>query len=47
MELLIETGNVRASRMKDLMNEGAQILAIVVASAKTARSSTGASIVNP
>ena len=46
MELLIDTGSVKASRVQALMNEGAQILAIVVASAKTARSFTGASIVN-
>ncbi len=46
MELLIETGTVKASRLGDLMDEGAQILAIVVASAKTARSSNGASIAN-
>jgi four helix bundle protein len=46
MEILIETGSVKASRLKDLIDEGAQILAIVVASAKTARSSTGASIIN-
>jgi four helix bundle protein len=46
MELLIEAGTVKAARLEDLMDEGAQILAIVVASAKTARSSNGASIVN-
>ncbi len=46
MELLVETGTVKASRLEDLMDEGAQILAIVVASAKTARSSNSASIVN-
>lgn len=46
MEVLIETGNLKASRVQDLMSEGKQILAIVVASAKTARSSNTASIAN-
>jgi four helix bundle protein len=46
MEILIEAGQIKPSRLHDLMNEGAQILAIVVASAKTARNPTGASIVN-
>ena len=46
IELLIETGKISERRVRDLMNEGAQILAIVVASAKTARASTRASIVN-
>ena len=39
MEILVETGKVKASLLADLVNEGSQILAIVVASAKTARSS--------
>ena len=46
MEIMIETEQIKASRVQDLMNEGGQILAIVVASAKTARSSPSASIVN-
>src|SRR5882672_10264034 len=40
MEILIETGKVKASLLADLMNEGSQILAIIVASAKTARSAS-------
>lgn len=40
MELLIDTGKMRAPRLKSLMKEGQEILAIVVASAKTARTST-------
>jgi four helix bundle protein len=39
MELLIENGFVRPARIKNLMNEGDEILAIVVSSAKTTRSS--------
>jgi len=39
MEILVETGKVKASLLADLVNEGSQILAIVVASAKTARTS--------
>src|SRR5438093_5403942 len=46
IELLIETGKISERRVRDLMSEGAQILAIVVDSAKTARASTRASIVN-
>jgi four helix bundle protein len=36
-EMLIETGQIRAALVSDLMKEGEEILAIVVASAKTAR----------
>ncbi len=39
MELLVENNLVKASRLRDLMAEANEILAIVVASAKTARSS--------
>jgi four helix bundle protein len=39
MEILIETGQIKTARVQDLMDEGGQILAIVVASAKTARTS--------
>jgi len=46
MEILVETRKIKVSRVRDLMNEGSEILAIVVASAKTARTSSGASIVN-
>jgi len=37
METLIETGDITASPAQNLMNQEAQIPAIVVASAKTAR----------
>ena len=37
MELLADNGLVKASRLSDLMNEGNEILSIMVASAKTAR----------
>ena len=37
MEMLIESKLVKASLLKDLRNEGDQILAIVVASIRTAR----------
>lgn len=46
MELLIDNKLVKASRLHDLMKEGHEILAIIIASAKTARSSSDASIVN-
>ena len=39
MELLVENNLVKASRLKDLMKEADEILAIIVASAKTARNS--------
>jgi four helix bundle protein len=42
MELLVENKMINASRVVDLMEEGDQILAIVVSSAKTARLSKGA-----
>lgn len=37
MELLVECGLVKAARLKNLMQEADEILAIMVASAKTAR----------
>lgn len=37
MELLVENSFVKVSRLKDLMKEADEILAIIVASAKTAR----------
>ena len=37
LELLVETSQIRAALVSDLMKEGEEILAIVVASAKTAR----------
>lgn len=40
MELLVENNLVKPSRLKELMDEADEILAIIVASAKTARSSS-------
>ncbi len=37
MELLIESGRMKADRLNELMSEGGEILAITVASIKTAR----------
>ena len=37
MELLVDNNLVKASRLRDLMKEADELLAIVVASAKTAR----------
>jgi hypothetical protein len=37
MEMLIESGSVRPKLLKALMDEGSEILAIIVASIKTAR----------
>ena len=42
MELLVDNSLVKGTRLRDLMKEGDEILAIVVASAKTARTSRGA-----
>jgi four helix bundle protein len=39
MELLVDNGLVKGTRLRDLMKEGDEILAIVVSSAKTARAS--------
>lgn len=39
MELLVDNNLVKASRLRELMKEGNEILAIVVSSAKTARMS--------
>ena len=40
MELLTESGRIRPSRLKKLMDESGEILAITVASIKTARRGT-------
>jgi len=40
IELLVDNNIVNASRLADLMREGNEILAIIVASAKTTRAST-------
>jgi four helix bundle protein len=45
MELLVDNNLVKQARLRDLMREGNEILAIVVASAKTARTSRESSIV--
>jgi len=42
MELLVDNNLVKAVRLRDLMKEADQILAIVVSSAKTARTSRAA-----
>jgi four helix bundle protein len=42
IELLVDNHLVKASRLKGLMKEADEILAIVVSSAKTARTSVGA-----
>jgi four helix bundle protein len=42
MELLVDNNLVKAPRLHGLMDEADQLLAIVVASAKTARTSSGA-----
>src|SRR5436309_15586592 len=42
MELLVDNNLIRASRLAGLMKEADEILAIVVSSAKTARTSRGA-----
>jgi four helix bundle protein len=42
MELLVDNNLVKASRLRGLMQEGGELLAIVVASAKTARTSSRA-----
>lgn len=39
MKLLVDNNLVKVSRLRDLMGEGNELLAIVVASAKTARTS--------
>jgi len=41
MELLVENNLVRGARLKSLMQEGDELLSIVVASAKTTRASNG------
>jgi four helix bundle protein len=37
MEMLVESGVVRPEKVRDLMKEGAEILAIIVSSRKTAK----------
>lgn len=41
MELLVDNDLVKITRLRDLMTEGNELLAIVVSSAKTARTSRG------
>lgn len=38
MEMLVESGLVRPEKVKEVMKEGAEILAVIVASRKTAKS---------
>jgi four helix bundle protein len=40
MELLIDSGKVKASLLKDLIEEGKEILAVIVSSIKTSRRKT-------
>ena len=47
MELRVDNGLFKASRLSDLMKEADELLAIIVSSAKTARASGRSSIVNP
>ncbi|MFH0983595.1 MAG: four helix bundle protein [Planctomycetota bacterium] len=46
MDLLIESGLVKAALLRDLMEEADEILSLIVASIKTARSPKQSSIVN-
>jgi hypothetical protein len=46
MELLAETGQVKAALLDDLMKEAEELLSLVVASVKTARARKQSSIVN-
>lgn len=46
MELLVDNALMKPVRLRDLMKEADEILAIVVSSAKTARTTGSASIVN-
>ncbi len=46
MEVLVDNNLIKESRIRDLMKEADEILAIVVSSAKTARISKRASIAN-
>ena len=41
MELLVDNNLVKPGRLRELMKEGDELLAIVVSSAKTARTSDG------
>ena len=47
IELLVESGNVKASRVSALFREGEEILRMVVASVNTARRSRQSAIRNP
>ncbi len=49
MELLVETGAVRPAQFSELMREGNEILAMVVASARSARANSNpkSAIANP
>jgi four helix bundle protein len=45
MELLVETGQIEASRIETLLSEAEELLSMVVASVKTARARKESSIV--
>jgi four helix bundle protein len=47
IELLVESGNVKAGRVSALLREGEEILRMVVASVNTARRSRQSAIRNP
>ena len=47
MESLVESGQVKAALLDDLMKEAQELLSLVVTSVKTARAHRQSSIVNP
>jgi four helix bundle protein len=47
LELLVESDFIKAKRVKALMNEGGEILALVIASIRTARGRRKSAIRNP
>ncbi len=47
MELLVESGRIKQALVNDLMKEGNEILALVVASINTARERKQSAIRNP
>lgn len=47
MELLVEAGIVKQSKLQALMSEGGEILAIIVSSINTARSNSPGRVKNP
>ena len=47
IELLVETENIKAERVKDLLKEASELVAIVVTSVNTARAGGKSAIRNP